>query len=61
MVRYFKSEIGSLNSFKMITVQIPIVGLFVFVNKLIVKLKWKKIKYQKNASNLIKIKYKVKK
>lgn len=50
MVRYFKFEIGSLNSFKMITVQIPIVGLFVFV-KLIVKLKWKKIKHQKNVFN----------
>lgn len=50
----FKSEIGSLNSFKMISVQIPIVGLFVFVKKTECKVYMEKFKYQKNASNLIK-------
>lgn len=43
MVRYFKSEIGSLNSFKMISVQIPIVGLFVFVKKTECKVYMEKI------------------
>lgn len=45
MVRYFKSEIGSLNSFKMITVQIPIVELFVFIKK---KKTECKVKMEKN-------------
>lgn len=40
----FKSEIGSLNSFKMISVQIlPIVGLFVFVKKTECKVYMEKI------------------